>query len=125
MMRLKRNQVVAFCIVIVLAVLFFASWYSGHESGVVTRDDRAKLEVMSLEKAVMVFYVRNERFPDTLDELTKKGPDGLAFIKVQAHTDPWGNPFHYDPNQLHPVTKKPLIWTDGPPGKNRPVRNWR
>jgi len=88
-------------------------------------ESRAKMDAMSLEKAVMIYQVRHERWPESLAELTKPDLDGTTLLEPTAMIDPWGNPYHYDRNLLHPKTKKPLIWTDGPPGRNQPVRNWK
>ena len=38
--------------------------------------------------------------------------------------DPWTNPYNYDPNQLDPKNGRPLIWSNGKPGENKPIRNW-
>jgi len=125
-----RSLAVVLCIVVVVAALYYClpaiDRFLLPFHADINREPREKMDVMSLEKAVMVFQVRYGRFPENLDELTRPGPDGQpALIERQGLIDPWGNSYRYDPNQLHPSIKKPLIWSDGPPGKSQPVSNWK
>jgi len=121
----KRNPLI---IVGALAIagLFVAAWFAGYlQPGDFASRERAKMVVMAAEKATRLFQIQHGRLPATLDELTKPGPDGeRQLLEVQALVDPWGQRLHYDPDQLHPENKKPAIWSEGPPGENRPIRNW-
>jgi hypothetical protein len=89
--------------------------------------DRARLDIKSLEKAVQTYEVKYGRLPATLQELTERLPDNSpALLKKEALTDPWGQPYIYDPNQRHPTTDIPLILSMGDPaqGGKAPIRNW-
>jgi len=38
--------------------------------------------------------------------------------------DPWGNDYHYDPaGASYHQGREPDIWSDGPPGENKPIVN--
>jgi hypothetical protein len=82
---------------------------------------------MYIEKALLTFKVKNGFFPQTLQELADRQPDGsAALLKTQALIDSWGQPYQYDPKQLDPESGTPLIWSDaGEPGNpDRKIANW-
>jgi hypothetical protein len=63
--------------------------------------------------------------PESLKALAEKQPDGgPAYLEVQALTDPWGNPFQYDPTGPQNKGEKPDVWSQGPPGAKTPIGNW-
>jgi general secretion pathway protein G len=88
--------------------------------------NRAKMDIKSLETAVMGYQARNQNFPNSLQELAEVQPDGgLAFIDRSLLKDPWNNYYEYNPGQLHPRNGKPLIRSQGPPGQATvPISNW-
>jgi hypothetical protein len=74
----------------------------------------ARVTVKVLEKAVQVWNAKYGKWPDSLQDLTKNGPDGgPPFLLEAGLKDPWGRPYHYDATQRHPTTDVPLIWSDG------------
>jgi hypothetical protein len=84
-----------------------------------------KLEVKTLEQAVIAYYVKNGQYPPNLKVLAEKqGDGGPAYIKDSLLVDPWGHPYVLDANSRHPKTDIPLIYSNGPPGQNMPIRNW-
>jgi hypothetical protein len=86
---------------------------------------RAKLDVQTLEKAVLTYQVNNGQYPQNLKALAEKQPGGgAALIKEPLLVDPWGQPYLFEPNTRHPKTDVPLIYSKGPPGKNMVIRNW-
>jgi hypothetical protein len=88
---------------------------------------RAKLDVNGLQTAVTAYDVRHTVYPGTLKELAERQPDGgAALIEEAALKDPWGRQYQFDPNQRHPKTDRPLIWSEGPnPGQaGSKITNW-
>jgi hypothetical protein len=95
-------------------------------ASVLTQDrvSKAKVDIVSLEKAVQAFNAKHGRFPDSLKQLTENDGDNPAMLKVEALIDPWGQAYQFEPNNLNPKTRTPLIYSQGPPGQNMPIRNW-
>jgi general secretion pathway protein G len=87
--------------------------------------NRAKLDVNSLQKAVEVWKVKYRDYPQSLQVLAEPGPNGeAALVKDEGLTDPWGQPYMYDPSQRHPKTHVPHIWSNGPPSHPQMIDNW-
>jgi hypothetical protein len=85
--------------------------------------ESAEMDIKALETAVMAYKIKCGDYPASLDELCQYG-GGLPFIEKSRLTDPWGRPYIYSPNNLHPTTGIPQISSAGPPGENAPIRNW-
>jgi hypothetical protein len=88
--------------------------------------NRAKMDVKSLEAAVVKYSTNNGNYPETLAELTERHPlDGSpAVLTEKALLDPWGQPYIYEPITWHPQTGKPLIYSNGPPDARLRISNW-
>jgi hypothetical protein len=86
----------------------------------------AKYDATNIAHALQVFKDRNGHYPQSLEELAQRQPDGgVALLTKRALRDPWGQPFHFDPGQLDPETGHPLVWSDGEPGKpDGKITNW-
>jgi hypothetical protein len=91
------------------------------------RDVRALMDTRSIGQALQTYKVNNGHFPQSLHVLTERQPDGnAALLKPSALRDPWGQPYHFDPGQLHPETGAPLVWSDGEPGDpDGKITNWQ
>jgi type II secretory pathway pseudopilin PulG len=90
-----------------------------------TREDRARLDTRSLQSAVRAYYARQKVYPNTLNELTRLQPDGSPpLVEKGGLVDPWGNPYDYDPNARHQKSDMPLIYSNGPPGRQKQISNW-
>jgi general secretion pathway protein G len=90
-----------------------------------TREDRAKLDCHSLELAVGTYFSKHGVYPDSLQQLTQRQPDGSpALLEAKALNDPWGNAYVYEPRTRHQATDKPLIYSHGTPGVNKQINNW-
>jgi hypothetical protein len=86
----------------------------------------AKVGVQNLGQAVDYYYQRNQKYPDNLEQLTVTQPDGgAALLPKEALVDLWGQSYQYDPTKLHPKTHKPYIYSQGEPGANDPIANWK
>jgi hypothetical protein len=91
------------------------------------RRARAKVDVQTLTVAVNTYYIQNGVRPKTLKQLTEKQPDGgRPFLEARALIDPWGRPYVYEPDMVHPQTGLPLIYSQGPrPGDPAGrIHNW-
>jgi len=91
------------------------------------KKDLAKAAVMALDQEVQIYRTRHGDFPPSLDVLTQRGPSGeAATIEVAKLVDPWNRPIAYEPQNLHPLSGKPHIYTEGPnpgtPGSR--ISNW-
>jgi hypothetical protein len=107
-----------------LVVVLIWNALTGVEGGGYTNVDAAKMGVRHLEAAALGFYTRHNRYPITLEELTRPQGEGDKTVDPRDLIDPWGNPYTYEPETLHPHTEIPLIYSNGPPGANKPIRNW-
>jgi hypothetical protein len=81
----------------------------------------AKVTIRNFERAAKVYFLKNERFPQKLDDLTE---GAMPYIEPRrdALLDPWGNKFHYDPAGKRNKGTKPDIWTETPDKKV--IGNW-
>jgi hypothetical protein len=107
--------------------LLLTPWWGGKSTFQKIIDDqeinRAKLDIRNIEAAVRVFNVKNRFYPQTLEELTKPQSDGTPpLIQKSALIDPWQQQYVYEPDNLHPITDIPLIYSKG--GSNRRIANW-
>jgi Type II secretion system (T2SS), protein G len=100
--------------------------FVGAVGGGQSRVDRAKMDVKSLETVVTVYLTKHGAYPESLHELTQADPadDSPPPLTERGLLDPWQRPYNYNPLLLHPTNGKPLIWTEGPPGKNMRISNW-
>lgn len=78
-----------------------------------------RAQLATLTTAVKAYHVANQRYPNSLNELTEgKSP----LIQEKALRDPWGNVYQYDPSGPHNEGKMPDIWTDSP--QRERIGNW-
>jgi general secretion pathway protein G len=88
------------------------------------RVDAAKLGVKSLETGVQGYQMsHNQQLPPNLEALTVAEGGRPAYIGTEGLIDPWGQPYIYEPQNLHPQTRKPHIYSKGPDGNNV-IDNW-
>jgi general secretion pathway protein G len=91
------------------------------------KKDMGKANVMALDQQVQAYRVRHGDYPPDLVTLTQLGPNGeAATIENKMLLDPWNRPYTYEPHSLHPLTRKPHIYSEGPmpgsPGSR--ISNW-
>jgi general secretion pathway protein G len=91
------------------------------------KKDLAKTGAMALDQQVNAYRVRHGDYPPDLLTLTQPGSDGTpAALESKVLLDPWSRPYVYEPANLHPLTRKPHIYSEGPspgtPGSR--VSNW-
>jgi hypothetical protein len=112
-----------------IAILVYVGYglYYGMVGGGATKEDRAKLDCKALGTAISTYVVKNGKFPESLQALAQRQPSGDdALIEEKSLIDPWGRPYHYDPDQRHETTDRPLIWSDGPNADDphSKISNW-
>ncbi len=76
------------------------------------RIDSCKIQVLDLQDAVDLYYLRNVKMPEDWNVLMEKDSTGNAFLKVtEAPVDPWGNEYLLKPgeraNQMFVVSVGP------------------
>jgi len=84
--------------------------------------DRARADVKMIGDACSNFNIRYGRYPASLEELVYPPNGGRAYFTEDKLHDPWGNFYSYDPNNGHPNTGEPLVYTVSPNGQE--IRNW-
>jgi general secretion pathway protein G len=75
------------------------------------KKDKAKLDIMALDKAVKTFQVKHD------NNLPPSLADALQYIENADRTilmDPWGKPYQYQPNESSGI---PYIFTVAPDGQ--------
>jgi hypothetical protein len=88
-------------------------------------ETRARMEVRSIEQAAKTYWNNNGVYPESLQDLTTRQPNGSApLLKPQALLDPWNQPYRYEPANRHRDSDNPHIYSPGEPGKNQPISNW-
>jgi len=88
------------------------------------RVQTAKLGVKNLETAVEGYKLSHGgQLPANLTVLTQAEAGRPAYIEEDGLKDPWGNPYGYEPQNTHPQTGKPLIFSGGVDG-NTKITNW-
>jgi hypothetical protein len=98
----------------------------------------AKLQLQGIDNGVLMCSLERGAFPEgsgtgVLRKLAHPLRDEFGEVEppwILEHTDPWGNPFHYEwPNRKVKNAKKPAIWSNGPNGVNEngggdDIANW-
>jgi Type II secretion system (T2SS), protein G len=83
------------------------------------KEAKAALQVKALDTAVKAYKLKNDKFPETLDDLLKAKP----FIEnADLLTDPWGRKYQYDPKGRRHNGEQPDIWALTP--ENKTIGNW-
>jgi hypothetical protein len=83
----------------------------------------AKVQVLNLDRAVKTHFVFHGTFPEKLEDLAGKQPNGgKPFLKAEALTDPWGKKYQYDPAGPKNGGKIPDVWTVTP--DKQTIGNW-
>ncbi len=79
----------------------------------------AKIQIRMIDQAVAVYYVKNNEYPAQLKLLTEGDKRQL---EAAALTDPWHQPYQYDPAGTRNKGRKPDVWTTTPDQKV--IGNW-
>jgi general secretion pathway protein G len=89
-----------------------------------SKEQSAKAQAKVIEQAAQAFYMQNDRFPSSVDELTQPNPnnDNKPYLSPDAILDPWQKKYTIDPNGPNNSGAKPDIYTTSPTGKQ--IGNW-
>src|SRR5580693_5520792 len=125
-MNRRRHSICRLGFAVALACACTAAAQLGCNQYGESRGGQAEDEIRCIATAVATYYSQIHQYPKTLRELTEPISDfnGMALIEPSILVDPWGNPYQYDPHQIDPVSKKPLIWSKGSPQRDSPIKNW-
>lgn len=82
--------------------------------------DVSKLNVQTIDRALLAYRIKFDEFPKTLKVLTE---GASALLEAEALLDPWGKPFQYDPAGPKNKGEKPDVWTVLP--DKSVIGNWR
>ena|SRR5271165_3048344 len=78
---------------------------------------RAKIDCEALSSAVEQFKLNNDRYPNSIQELTQTQQNGMAaFVPPDKVKDPWGKDYQIDPNGQHNGGLKADVFTTTPKG---------
>jgi type II secretory pathway pseudopilin PulG len=84
----------------------------------------AKVKAGQIAEAVQTYYINNQQWPNSLQELTQPGsaPGGKAALAAEGILDPWGKPYTLDVNGPNHQGSAPDVYTMSPSGKQ--IGNW-
>ncbi len=91
---------------------------------------KAKADINSIAQALDDYWINNQRYPDSLEELVIPDENGNRYLKQRSvPTDPWGNEYQYEPPYGGEST--PRVFTlgadnaPGGDGENEDLSNWK
>jgi len=125
--RTKRSAFTLMEIIVVVAIILILAGSGVFVFTSVLVDaniGRAKMDIKNIEKAVQYYKVKHYTYPSDLATLTNPDENEAALLKEEALYDPWKQPYNYSPTDLHPKTKVPRIYSNGPPDAPRVISNW-
>jgi general secretion pathway protein G len=89
------------------------------------KDKVAQSNITKLDTACGTFKLNNDRWPQNLQELTARQPNGDApLASTDEIKDPWGAEFKYDPSGPRNQGLKPDIWTVSQESSRKEIGNW-
>jgi type II secretory pathway pseudopilin PulG len=89
------------------------------------REKRAKIDCETIQKAAEIWQNSYGTLPQSIEQLTQLQPDGnAALLPPTAVTDPWGQPYMYNPGELHPTMRYPKVYSNGNPSAPKVIANW-
>jgi len=78
---------------------------------------RAKMDCEGLSTQVEAFKLNNDRYPNSLQELTQANANGGAMVSPDQIKDPWGKEYQINPQGQHNGGNKADIYTTSPKGQ--------
>jgi general secretion pathway protein G len=87
--------------------------------------DSARAQSKMLAEQAKMFNLRNQRYPESLQELMTPPDGGKSYLEDSSYLlDPWQQPYQYQAIGTHNLTGAPEVWSNGPPGENRQIGSW-
>ena len=114
---------VVVAIIVILAGVSGVTYMNYLES---SKKDIAQVGIAQIEQAVMAWRTKRGEYPPDLNVLVQSIDGEPAAMETKHLIDPWGRAYVYEPQQLHPQTQKPLIFSQGPVmgNANGRITNW-
>jgi type II secretory pathway pseudopilin PulG len=90
------------------------------------KEKTAKAAIMQIDQELQRFYITNNDYPADLVTLTVPQDGKPAAFDQNYLIDPWHRPYGYEPQNRHPSTGKPLVYSDGatPGNAQSRITNW-
>jgi type II secretory pathway pseudopilin PulG len=84
----------------------------------------AKVKAATIAEAVQTYYINNQQYPGSIQELTQPGsaPGNKAALSPDNILDPWGKPYTLDVSGPNHQGSAPDVYTMSPGG--RIIGNW-
>lgn len=76
--------------------------------------DTAKSQILQLLRAAEAYEARHSELPPNLAVLCESDGTSRAVIQLKDLKDPWGGDYIYEPQNRHPQTLRPKIYSLGP-----------
>jgi general secretion pathway protein G len=88
------------------------------------RVDRAKMDIKTIEKAVVNFQTKHGVWPQDLNVLCQQDEYGNPpVLDAKQIIDPWNRPYTYNPGSFTSRGNVPLISSGGPTGNSQNLNN--
>jgi len=90
-----------------------------------------KAAIVALEEAAQYFAVGNAgTYPENIQALMQKSPDGTDPVLDKNPTDAWGTPLNYEYPNTKASVSRPAIWSSGENRQNEngsgdDINNWK
>lgn len=87
--------------------------------------------IVALEEAAQYYAVGNAgTFPETIQLMMQKSPDGTEAVLDKTPNDAWGTPLNYEYPNTKASVSRPAIWSSGPNRQNEngggdDINNWK
>ena len=106
---------------VVGAVLLARGWLDRR-----AREYAAREGVANVQTAVQGYKISKGDYPPDIDTLIQALDDKPALLAPPDLTDPWGRPYVYEPENRHPATGTPRIYSRGadPDDPAGVIANW-
>ncbi len=90
-----------------------------------TKSEAAVAQAKVIENAAKRFSLNNERFPDSVDELTRADENNgdKPYLSVHQVLDPWGQRYQIDPSGQRSGSDVDVFTID--PSSGKVYGNWR
>jgi general secretion pathway protein G len=90
-----------------------------------SKEDTAHLRAKQIETAVVSYYAKYKKYPESLEVLAQQQPDGgKPIISAEGLLDPWDRPYQIRVEGEYFGGAKPEIYTTNP-STGREIGNWR
>jgi hypothetical protein len=89
---------------------------------VCSREDFTRAKIRTIETAVEDYKDRHGDYPASLGDLTVSEEGKAPYLDEDCLIDYWSTPIRYDPQDRHPATGRPKVFSVTP--KRAVISNW-